>query len=284
MNLAIGFFDGVHMGHRRILAGADAVFTFANHPMSVLNPLCAPPLLMDVDERIAMLATIGAKVPRAVRAMRFTLRFAAMSPEEFADFLRREYPDISRIHCGGNWRFGANGAGTPAKLRSLGFDVKVVRYARHDGEIISSTRIRRALADGEIELANAMLGRRFATSGRIVRGKGVGRTLGAPTLNLVANPPVRYGVYVVDTPHGPGVANFGVAPTMGRRAWKFPVLEVHLLRPEPFRIGRGAVKLRVEFVSFIRPEIAFASRAALRRQIAMDLEAAVRMSPSVASD
>ena len=125
MNLAIGFFDGVHMGHRRILAGADAVFTFSNHPMSVLDPAHAPPLLMDVDERIAMLATIGAKTPRAVRAVRFTRQFAAKSPVEFADLLRREYPDIGRIHCGGNWRFGANGVGTPATLRSLGFDVKV---------------------------------------------------------------------------------------------------------------------------------------------------------------
>ena len=134
MNLAIGFFDGVHIGHRRILAGADAVFTFSNHPMSVLDHAHAPPLLMDADERISMIATVGTASPRDVRAVRFTRQFAAQRPDEFARFLKRTYPALDCIRCGGNWRFGAHGAGTPDTLRSLGFDVKVVRYARLFGE------------------------------------------------------------------------------------------------------------------------------------------------------
>ncbi len=277
MNLAIGFFDGVHLGHRRILAGADAVLTFANHPMEVLDPDHAPQLLMDVDERISLLSSVGADVPRAVCAVRFTKAFAAQRPEDFAEFLRRRYPSLDRIHCGGNWRFGAHGAGTPATLRALGFSVKVVRYAKYGGERISSTRIRTALAEGDIGLANAMLGRRFAVTGRVVRGKGVGHRLGAPTINLDATPPVRLGVYAVDTPLGPGVANFGVAPTMGVRAWKVPVLEVHLLGGTTLCAVRKSAKLRVEFLSFIRPEMVFASRDALRRQIEADSESARRI-------
>ena len=110
IRLAVGFFDGVHLGHRRILAGTDAVLTFRNHPMSVLDPARAPALLMDVDERISMLRTVGARRPRAVHAVEFTKSFASMTPEDFVSYLRREFPNLERVHCGGNWRFGANGA------------------------------------------------------------------------------------------------------------------------------------------------------------------------------
>ena len=272
MNLAIGFFDGVHVGHRRILAGADAVLTFSNHPLTVLAPDRAPPLLMDVGERISMLETVGAKTPRMVDAIRFTRDVASMTVEGFADFLRDRYPELERIHCGGNWRFGANGAGTPATLRSLGFDVKVVRYAKYEGERVSSTRIRSALAEGEVEEANAMLGRRFAAEGMVVRGKGLGRSLNAPTLNVAVAPPLKLGVYVVETPLGRGVANYGVAPTMGRMAWAAPVLEVHIVGGAAIRSAPPS--LRVEFLSFLRPERTFPSASELSRQIAADMSAA----------
>lgn len=280
MNLAIGFFDGVHRGHRRILAGADAVLTFVNHPMTVLEPAHAPPLLMDVDERLAHLEMDGAKEPRAVRALRFTPAFAAQTPEAFADFLRREYPSLERIHCGGNWRFGAKGVGTPTRLRQLGFDVKVARYVLYKNERVSSTRIRVALAEGLIEDANAMLGRPFAVMGAVVPGKGVGRRLNAPTLNVAAAPPLKRGVYVVSTVLGPGLANYGVAPTMGKLAWAAPVLEVHLLKADSLMTGKRPPKLRVEFRAFLRPEETFASLAALRDQIAADIAAAQSLIPS----
>ena len=288
MNLAIGFFDGVHRGHLRILAGADAVLTFVNHPLTVLDPDHAPPLLMDVDERLARLETEGVMQPRAVRALRFTPEFAAQPPEAFTDFLRREYPSLERIHCGGNWRFGAKGAGTPAMLRRLGFDVKVARYVLYKKERISSTRIRAALAAGLIEDANAMLGRPFAVMGAVVPGKGMGRRLNAPTLNVAAAPPLKRGVYVVSTPLGPGLANYGVAPTMGKLAWAAPVLEVHLLELDahsqglsphpqglsPHSQGLSPSHLRVEFRAFLRPEKTFPSLAALRDQIAADIATA----------
>lgn len=274
MNLAIGFFDGVHIGHRRILAGADAVLTFTNHPLSLLNPDGAPPLLMNAKDRIALLATEGTERPREVRAVRFSRKFAAQRPEEFAAFLRSEFPALERVHCGANWRFGAMGAGTPDTLRSLGIDVKVVRYARYKGERVSSTRIRSVLAEGSVEDANAMLGRPFSVTAPVVRGKGVGSRLGASTLNLAVSLPVRRGVYVVDTQFGPGVANYGIAPTMGRLAWETPILEVHLLDRKALREAGNRVRLRVEFLSFLRPETAFASVKALSRQIAADVAAA----------
>ena len=272
--LAVGFFDGVHLGHQKILADANAVLTFRNHPASVLGDGRSPPLLMEADERLGLLATIGTKRPRTVHAMAFTHTLAALSPERFATNLRRKFPDLKRILCGGNWRFGVNGAGTPATLRALGFDVRVVHYATYRNERISSTRIRSALASGEIEEANAMLGRPYAVSGQILRGKGLGRTLGAPTLNLSATPPLKLGVYAVDTSLGPGVANYGVAPTMGAHAWAEPVLEVHLLDDRAITGVSQPQTLRVAFRSFLRAEMAFALPAALREQIAADIRAA----------
>ena len=273
MTLAVGFFDGVHLGHRRILAGADAVLTFRNHPLSVICPAAAPPLLMSAGERIALLATAGAKAPRTVHAVRFTKRFASMPPEEFIAFLKREFPGLEKVQCGGNWRFGAGGAGVPRMLKEAGIPVKVSKHVMFGGCAISSTRIRSALAEGDLGLANAMLGRRFSVSGKAVSGKGVGGKMGAPTINLKVTAPLKLGVYAVDTRFGRGVANYGLAPTMGDSAWTEPVLEVHLLDAGncgvPFR-GH----LNVEFDRFLRPERKFPDAASLCRQIAADVAAA----------
>ena len=274
IRLAVGFFDGVHLGHQRILAGANAVLTVRNHPASVLGVARQPALLMDADERLALLATEGSKIPRDVRAVKFTRQFAAMRPGQFADLIRREFPDLRRIHCGGNWRFGANGEGNPAILRAFGFDVKVCRYAKYKDERVSSTRIRAALAKGEIADANAMLGRPYSVAGTVMSGKRLGRALGSPTLNLPVASPLKLGVYAVDTQFGRGIANYGVAPTMGAQAWETPVLEVHLLDGQALAGAPQPITLRVAFHAFIRPEMAFASRTALRGQIAADIAAA----------
>ena len=272
--MAVGFFDGVHLGHQKILMGANAVLTFRNHPATVLGVARPPALLMDADERLELLATMGCKSPRAVMTLKFTRDFAALSPEQFAAFLRREYPALERIHCGGNWRFGANGAGTPATLRALGFDVKVCRYAKYRDERVSSTRIRAALAEGALADAKAMLGRPFAVTGVIRPGKGMGRTLGVPTFNMSVSLPLRQGVYVVDTSLGRGVANYGVAPTMGAMAWTAPVLEVHLLDVLSSEKGSVPLELHVTFRAFLRPERVFASPEALRDQVIADIAAA----------
>ena len=274
MKLAVGFFDGVHLGHQRILAGTDAVLTFRNHPLSVLDPAHAPALLMDADERISLLRTVGTGRPRTVHAVRFTRKFASMKPEDFVSYLRREFPHLERVHCGGNWRFGGNGAGTPRVLKDFGIPVKVSRFARLGDCVISSTRIRAALAEGDVESANAMLGRRFSVAGGSFHGKGVGRKLGAPTINFDMKLPLRRGVYVVDTPYGRGVANYGIAPTMGENSWNTPVLEVHIL--DGFEKNRVSTvsSFSVEFVGFLRPERKFNCTDELIGQIAADVKAA----------
>ncbi len=267
MNLAVGFFDGVHLGHQRIIERADAVLTFTNHPATVYAPERAPSLLMTTEERIRALAADGA---RRVEAREFTSALAAQQPSDFADSLRRDFPGLDTVFCGANWTFGAGGVGTPDFLRGMGFHVEVVPFESWRGERISSTRIRAALGKGDVAAASAMLGRPYVASGRIVQGKGAGRKLGFPTLNVapaLGDLPLARGVYAVDTPLGCGVANWGVAPTMGDRAWPEPVLEVHLLSapPEP-----PPAALSVSFTAFIRPERAFATIEELKTQIASD--------------
>ena len=266
MVLATGFFDGVHLGHRRILDGADSVLTFRNHPLSVLAPEKMPPLLMSTEERLTELAT----GKRSVCAPEFTGEFAAMSPEMFVDFLVREYPRLSKVRCGGNWTFGAGGRGNPELLRKLGIAVEVVAYAEHGGEAISSTRIRTALSEGDVQLANAMLGRDFSFVGKVCSGKGLGGEIGFPTLNLMPSKPLflPFGVYAVRTALGMAAANWGMAPTMGGEAWSQPVFEVHLLEPKT----SASLSLKVEILTFVRPERKFSSVTELARQIAADVE------------
>ena len=337
MKLAIGFFDGVHLGHQRILAGADAALTFREHPLSVLAPDKAPPLLMTPEERFAAIASAlnGLKgfgdlrdsgdigdigdsgdigdigdsgdikglnavkgfngLNDRVRALAFTRELAAEPADAFAARLRRDYPDLETILCGPNWRFGAGGAGNADFLRARGFAVEVVPLEERDGAPVSSTRIRAALQAGDLPLANAMLGRPFAVAGEVVPGKGEGRKLGFPTINVrPANPSLArllpFGVYVADTAWGRAVANWGQAPTMGKQAWPSPVLEVHIIRPlmslaSPVSLAspkspKSPVSpeslsplrpLTVSLLRFLRPERRFDSVEALREQIKADV-------------
>ena len=288
MNLAIGFFDGVHLGHQRILAGADAVLTFLGHPLSVLAPERAPALLMTAQERLSAISSIldGSNGHDRVRAVQFTRELAAESPETFAGRLHEYYPELGKVLCGPNWHFGAGGAGDAGFLRARGFTVEVVPFEEIDGTPVSSTRIRSALVAGDIPLANRMLGRRFAVCGTVAAGKGEGHRLGFPTINVrPANPDLPrllpFGVYVVDTVFGGGVANWGQAPTMGDRAWPEPVFEIHLIRPlEPLKPLEPLTPLTVSLVRFLRPERRFASIDELRRQISADVFSASHFPPN----
>ena len=294
MKLAVGFFDGVHLGHRRILGGADAALTFRNHPSTILSPGSVPPLLMSLPERLEAIASAlrpdsQGSDPR-VRALEFTEEIKGLTPQGFIDFLKREYSGLEVIRCGPNWRFGAKGAGNAEFARGCGLMVEEVPFVMHNGEAVSSTRIRRALGEGDVADAAAMLGRPWRLSGEVFAGKGEGRKIGFPTLNVrplqgsdptqaqgsdptqggrQGSVPLRRGVYAVETELGPGVANWGQAPTMGDEAWKECVLEVHLLgKDEPFEPPK---MLAVEFLRFIRPERRFSSTAELARQVAMDV-------------
>ena len=188
MKLAIGFFDGVHLGHRRILAGADAALTFREHPLSVLAPDKAPPLLMTPEERFAAIALAlkGLKgfgdlrdsgdigdsgdikglnafkgfngLNDRVRALAFTRELAAEPADAFATRLRHDYPDLETILCGPNWRFGAGGTGDADSLRAHGFAVEVVPLEERDGAPVSSTRIRALLTAGKKDEAERLAG------------------------------------------------------------------------------------------------------------------------------
>ena len=284
MNLAVGFFDGVHLGHRRILAQADAALTFINHPATVFAPSRVPPLLMPTETRLAAIRDALAKrlsLPDPVRALPFTRKLAALPPAAFAARLRADYPELDTLFCGPNWTYGANGAGTADTLRAAGFRVTTVPFVVLDGAPVSSTRIRAALADGRLDEATALLGRPYAVVGTTFFGKGVGRTIGRPTVNLhlpAGLVQLPFGVYAVETPLGAGIANYGHAPTLGARAWPVPVLEVHLFGVHESFFPPS--RLSVSFMRFIRSEQTFPSLAALQEQIARDIATAQESAPA----
>lgn len=273
-SLAVGFFDGVHLGHQAILKGADAALTFRNHPLTVLAPERAPRLIMTCEERVAAIRACGVG---EVKVLDFTPELAVLPPEDFVSrYLRSSVSRLpSSVRCGANWRFGKGGAGDAAFLRERGFEVEVVPYAEYKGEAISSSRIRACLENGAIEDANAMMGRRFQVSGSRFQGKGEGTKLGYPTVNLVLrlpSPVLPLGVYEVEAGGLRGIANYGLAPTMGDKAWEEPVLEIHFLGDpsDPLNPPDSRSSLSVSILRFIRPERKFSSVEELRRQIESD--------------
>jgi len=280
-SLAVGFFDGVHLGHQKILRGASAALTFRNHPLSLLAPERAPRLIMTPEDRIRAIRACGVE---HVTMLTFTKQVADMSPAEFLNeyvFARRGLQPGMKILCGENWRFGRGGLGDAGFARRAGAEAKVVTYAEYKGERISSTRIRGCLERGEIEDANAMMGRRYELRGNRERGKGIGRELGFPTINLrltntASSVRLPLGVYEVEMNGERGIANFGFAPTMGEQAWREPVLEVHLLNPQPSAFNlRPSLSAVIEVVRFLRPERKFSSVEKLKLQIAADCAAVV---------
>lgn len=269
MKIAVGFFDGLHLGHQEILRTADAVLTFRNHPLSVLAPDRQPVLLMSEEERLAAIRSLGI---RKIHVLDFTAALAMMEPERFLqDVLMRAENRITTIRCGANWRFGCGGRGDAALLRQSGLSVEAVPCLSYAGERISSSRIRACLAEGAVESACEMLGRPYTVRGRIVSGKGLGRQLGFPTVNLAIERPLvlRAGVYAVEALGHRAVANYGVAPTLGDSAWREPMLEVHFLDAVDVE---GRADLGVSIRSFLRPERKFANLEELKKQIMSDCE------------
>jgi riboflavin kinase/FMN adenylyltransferase len=289
--LAAGFFDGVHLGHRRVLDRALAearrrdaeawALTFDEHPLRVLQPGAAPPILTAAPHKVRLLAEAG--LDGAV-LLRFTRRLAATPASEFVRGLLEAAPGLAAIVVGRNWTFGRGGEGTAALLRRLvrprGLAVRVVAPLRRGGAAISSTRIRRLVALGRLEAAERLLGRPFSIQGTVVPGRRFGRTLGVPTANIdphhEARPP--HGVYaVLAAVRGRlhrAVANLGVRPTLVGAAGNEPALEVHLLDTSPELYGE---ELEVFFVARLRDERRFRSFRALKAQIRRDILRARRL-------
>jgi riboflavin kinase/FMN adenylyltransferase len=201
VHLAIGMFDGVHLGHRAVIGaavegarrdgGVRAVLTFSPHPSALFRPQQPTRLLEPEEAKAALLEECGVQ---AVITQPFTPEFAALSDEEFVRWLWAGVPCLRAVYVGENFRFGRGRAGTPSTLAShaaaLGFTVNCLPRVEAAGATVSSTRIRALVAEGQIARANELLGRPYRTFGRVEPGKRMGRTLGFPTLNSPWAPPL----------------------------------------------------------------------------------------------
>lgn len=262
-SVAVGFFDGVHLGHQAILGHAESALTFAAHPLSVLCPDKAPRLIMSLEERLEAIS-------RPTTVLDFTPELASMTAEEFA----AKYFRGKKVYSGANWTFGKGGIGNIDWLNAHGYEAEVVPYATYKGEMISSTRVRAALLRGEVKAAAEMMGRPYKVQGQAFKGKGKGKEIGFPTINLKPTKPMalKTGVYKVEVNGVLGIANFGYAPTFDENAWPEPTLEVHLLNladhsPTPTSHSNYEIK----FLDFIREEKKFASVEELIAQINDDI-------------
>jgi riboflavin kinase / FMN adenylyltransferase len=287
--LTVGSFDGVHLGHQALLrevrrraaaaGAAPVVVTFEPHPASVLAPERAPRRLTLEVERKEILAELGAA---HLLVLRFDPAMAAQSAEQFVrDVLLARY-GMRELVIGVNHRFGHGGAGDSLTLpplgRQLGFTVSVVApVADEQGEVISSTRIRTALAAGELARVAQWLGRPYRLTARVTPGEGRGRTIGMPTLNLAGPPATKAlppdGVYAARVEWGGGTAgamlNQGPRPTVGDLTRS---IEAHLFDFSENLYGRT---VRVEWVERLRDTQRFPSLAALRAQLAIDRDRAL---------
>ncbi len=290
LHLAIGMFDGVHLGHRAVIetavqaarrsGGLAAVLTFRPHPSVLFRPDQPTRLILGPEAQARQLAGLGVD---AVIIHPFTPEFARTAAEAFLPWLKQRLPGLAAVYVGENWRFGAGRRGDTALLvataKPLGLSVFSAPPVNFDGVPVNSTRIRGLLETGEIAAANELLGCSYFSFGRVVAGKRLGRTIGFPTLNLPWSPDLRprFGVYLVrvKSADGPptfsGIANYGVRPTV--ETTSEPQLEIHLLGECPFDAGDF---ISVEWLRWIRPEMRFPSLDALRQQIARDVTEARR--------
>jgi riboflavin kinase/FMN adenylyltransferase len=287
LHLAIGIFDGVHLGHRAVIEaavqsarrsrGQAAVLTFAPHPSVLFRPEQPTRMLMDRPAKARLLGNLGIE---SVITQPFTPEFAQITAEDFVPLLKRHLPKLVALYVGENWRFGRGRGGDISLLvtegKRHGLSVFSAPRVNLNGEAISSSRIRAAVEGGEIAAANMMLGYVYFAEGIVMPGKRLGRTLGFPTLNLAWSPDLRprFGVYAVRVfgakTSAPlrGVANYGLRPTVENT--DEPRLEIHVLDDCPFDVGD---EITVEWLHFLRPEKKFSGVEELRGQIAKDRSA-----------
>lgn len=288
--LAIGVFDGVHLGHRAVIEravhdaragqGTPVVVTFDPHPLRVLRPEKAPRLLTSTAHKLRLIRQLGV---RHLLVIPFTPEFAATPPADFIRELAAAGRPLREICVGHQWSFGKGRAGNLELLRQLGgelgFEEVGVPAVEMDGQIVSSTVIRQAVETGDLEKAARLLGREYTILGTVIRGRELGRTIGFPTANVSAHneqfPPD--GVYAVEADiegraFG-GVANIGFRPTV-EPGGSERRLEVHLFDFERDIYG---AEVEVRFVRFLRPEQKFDGLPQLQAQIKEDADAARRI-------
>ncbi len=269
-HIAIGTFDGVHVGHRRVIDRADTVLTFDPHPVSVLHPDAAPKLIMPFEIKRDVIDGLG--VDELV-VIPFDDRFSNIPPEDFCARILVETLGAERVSVGENFRFGAKAKGDPEMLASREeFESRVVPLVEVEGEIVSSTRIRSLVAAGEVEAATRCLGAPFLLEGAVVEGDGRGRTLGFPTANIVPSDDLvcpGHGVYAAFANGHPAAVNVGVRPTF--ETGRGLLVEAYLIDFDGDLYGQT---LRVAFIGRLRGERRFPGVDELVAQMHQDVEAA----------
>jgi riboflavin kinase/FMN adenylyltransferase len=266
--VAVGEFDGVHLGHREVIRGSDTVLTFEPHPLRVVRPEAAPRLLTSFEIKAELIAQLG--VDELV-VIPFDQRFASQSPQEFIEQVLVGTLKATTVSVGENFRFGHRAAGDPQTLAAdRRFETRVVPLVEVEGEIVSSSHIRALVQAGNVELAARMLGGPFQMRGEVVPGDRRGRELGFPTANLVPDEALvcpGHGVYVARTDGACSVVSVGVRPTFG--TGRAVLVEAYLLDHDEDLYGRT---LRVEFLARLRGERRFESVDSLVEQMHLDVE------------
>lgn len=287
--LALGNFDGLHRGHIKIIervrrvaferGGTALVLTFDPHPPRIVRPDKAPQLLMTLEQKLEALDKAGI---HGVAIVRFTHELSRWEPETFVKTVLVDWLRVAEVWVGADFLFGRDRSGNFSLLRALGgqygFRAEKIDPVRYKEFVVSSTRIRRLVAEGRVDEAGALLGHHFFLDGRVVHGAGRGREIGVPTANLETRneliPP--HGVYAttatLDGVVYPSVTNVGVRPTVDTS--QRTIIETHLLGAERDLYGRT---LRLGFVQRLRDERRFPDVDALKAQIEADVRRAARL-------
>jgi len=280
--LALGNFDGVHRGHRKILerlrrvagerGAASVVMTFDPHPPRVVRPDKAPPLIMTKAQKLEALEEAGVQGAAIVR---FTRELSQWDPETFVRTVLVDWLRVSEVWVGANFLFGHDRSGNFSLLRSLGarygFKAEKIDPVRYKDFVVSSTRVRRLVSEARVDEASALLGHPYFIDGMVVHGDQRGRTIGFPTANLCTDnelvPP--YGVYattaIIDGIVRPSITNIGTRPTVDTSGKM--TIETHIF---DFDRDLYGMKVRLAFVQRLRDERAFDSLDGLKSQIAAD--------------
>ncbi|HEX6665925.1 MAG TPA: bifunctional riboflavin kinase/FAD synthetase [Solirubrobacterales bacterium] len=272
-DVAIGTFDGVHLGHQAVIEGADTVLTFDPHPLEILHPAALPKLLMPFEVKRDVIEGLGV---RELVVIAFDKGFATQTAEEFIEHVLVERLDAKQVSVGENFRFGAKAQGDPAMLKARPeFETRVQRLVEIDGETVSSTRVRALVAAGDMEGARHCLGAPFMVDGLVVKGDQRGRELGFPTANIVPDDRLAipgHGVYAAFANGVPAAVNVGIRPTF--ETGRGVLIETYLIDHEEDLYGKN---LRVAFVERLRGEKRYDEVDELVAQMHRDVEDARRV-------
>lgn len=282
LSLALGYFDGVHIGHQAVIknavnyakqnGGKSAVITFKDHPCCFFHGVC-PKYILTREYREKFIADLGVDY---LYELDFE-KLAGLSAEEYLENILIKHFSPKSISTGFNHNFGHNKTGDVKFLEQESIKYNYKYFAlppqKYDGEVISSTKIRKLLSDGQIDTANKMLGRNFIIEGTVIKGRQIGRTIGFRTANIL------YPIELIDIPFGvysvlvnyasqtyQGIANFGVRPTVNGQG---ALLEVHIIDFEKDIYGEV---LEVKFIKMLRTERKFDSLDSLKQQISRDIK------------